>query len=488
MDLAVFRAFIAELEKTAKIDTTLQPHQQRVVDRIQQEDQPGLLVAHGLGSGKTLTAIAAQDALGMSSDVIVPAALQANYAKEMKKHMSGKIPPTKIQSLQNLAVKRTVPENDLMIVDEAHRLRESSGKAYQTIKKNKSLKRLLLTGSPFYNRPSDIAPLVDLAAGSQVLPTEQAEFEKRYISNEKVPVGFVKSLMGIQPGIRPVLNKAKKQELEGILQKWVDYHPGSKENFPDVKKEEIKVQMDPEQQKVYDTMLGRAPLWVRMKVKAGLPPSKKESKELNAFLGAVRQISNTTAGFVAEGKPIDPKIQRAYEELKKELDSNPRSKAVVYSNFLDSGINPYKKKLDDAHIPYGEFTGEMTKVKRDALVKDYNDNKIRALLLSSAGGEGLDLKGTRLLQMLEPHWNDEKLHQVEGRGIRYKSHADLPPEERNIRVQRYLSTRAPAGFLEKLRMKTPGFGVDEYLTRMSEDKERLNGEFRELLKSRQAQV
>jgi SNF2 family DNA or RNA helicase len=482
MDPKLFRSFST---KIAKIVTPLQPHQQRVVDRIQQEDQPGLIVAHGLGSGKTLTAIAAHDALNMPADVVVPAALKDNYAKEIAKHTKGKKPSSNIQSLQNLAVKKLVPQNQMLIVDEAHRLRGPQSTAgYQALKKNKAEKRLLLTGSPFYNRPSDIAPLVAIAAGSQVLPTDQAEFEKKYIQQQQVKPGFFKSLMGVRPGVRPVLNPQTKEEMRGILQKWVDYHEGTKTDYPDVTREDVKVPMDSKQLDVYDTMMGKAPLWVRMKVKAGLPPSKQESKELNAFLGAVRQISNTTQGFSQNNAPVAPKIQRAYEELKKELDSNPRSKAVVYSNFLESGINPYKQKLDEAKIPYGEFTGEMSKKKRDQLVRDYNDNKLRTLLLSSAGGEGLDLKGTRLLQVLEPHWNDEKLKQVEGRGIRYKSHADLPKEEQNVRIQRFLATRSPKGILEKIRLSKPGYAVDEYLTQLSGDKDRLNDQFRELLKAK----
>lgn len=474
-------------EKIAKVHTELQPHQKRVVERIQREDQPGLLVAHGLGSGKTLTSIAAQDALNLPADVVVPASLRANFAKELKKHRKGKL-KTDIQSMQNVATKGSVPEKDMLIVDEAHRARDPASKTYKVLKKTKAKKRLLLSGTPFYNRPSDISSLINLAAGQNVLPQEQKEFEKKYVALEKVNPGMMARLRGVKPGIRTGLNPKKAEELGKILQKWVDYHEGSKENFPEVERQDVKVPMEEKQQEVYDALMGKAPLWVRYKVQKGLPPTKQESQQLNAFLGAVRQVSNTTAPYVTKDKPNDPKIQRAYEELKKNLDSNPRAKAVVYSNYLGAGLDPYKKRLSDAKIPYGEFTGQMPKAERDELVKQYNAGKIRALLLSSAGGEGLDLKGTRLMQILEPHWNQEKLRQVEGRGIRYKSHEELAPEERKVLVQRYLSTRKPAGVLQKLRFSKPGYSVDEYLTQMSAEKNRLNDQFRDLLRKQQAQV
>lgn len=470
-----------ELEKIARIITQLKPYQQRVVDRIQQDDQPGLVVAHGLGSGKTLTSIAAQDALGMQSEVIVPSALQANYKKEIKRHVAGKHPKTLVRSMQNMAAKGTSPDSELMIVDEAHRMRDPASQTYKTIRDNTSQKRLLLTGSPFYNHPSDVATLVNVAAGDNVLPIDKKEFESKYITQEKVSPGFMGWMKGIPPGQRPTINLKNRKELRGHLQKWVDYHPSSTDDFPEVERQDVKVEMTPNQLETYDALMGKAPAWVRFKVRNGLPPTKQESKQLNAFLGAARQASNTTAPFITNGTAYDPKIQKAYDELKQNLDANPRAKAVVYSNYLDAGINPYKARLEAGKIPYGEFTGEMSKTKRDELVQKYNEGKIRALLLSSAGGEGLDLKGTRLIQVLEPHWNDEKLHQVEGRGIRYKSHSDLPQEERKVLVQRYLATRPRSGLMEKVHLRKPGFGTDEYLTQLSQDKERLNNQFRELL-------
>jgi superfamily II DNA or RNA helicase len=460
----------------------LQPHQQRVVNRIQQPDQPGLVVAHGLGSGKTRTAIEAQKALDMSADVVVPAALQANYKKEQKKWSGGQKPKGHIQSMQNITRKKTPPKRPLMIVDEAHRAREAGTQTYKTLAQNEAEKRLLLTGSPFYNRPSDIAPLVDMAAGAPLLPTDPARFNQKYVRERKVGPGLLNRLRGIKPGVVEELNPQREEELKGIFSKWVDYHPSSKEDFPEVSREDVKVPMDPKQLEVYDTMLKKAPPWVAQKIRAGMPPSKRESQQLNAFLSGTRQIANSTAPFQEDTRKVyEPKLDEAFKRLQTELAGNERSKAVVYSNYLNAGVSPYAQRLQEAGIPYGEFTGEMPKAKRDELVKNYNENKIRALLLSSAGGEGLDLQGTRLIQMLEPHWNDEKLKQVEGRGIRYKSHSHLAPEERNVKVQRFLATRRPSGVLEKLHLKKPGGSVDEYLAARAAEKERLIQQFRGLL-------
>jgi SNF2 family DNA or RNA helicase len=478
-------SFLHELTKLALVQTELQPHQARVVERMKRPDQPGLVVAHGLGSGKTLTSIAAQEALEQPASVVVPAALQDNYAKEVQKHTTGPSPARHIQSMQNVAGKQTQLTDPMMIVDEAHRAREMGTKTYQALAKNQAQKRMLLTGSPFYNHPADIGPLVNLAAGQRVLPGTRQDFARQYISERKVDPGFWGRLRGIQPGVEEGVNPQQQGKLKGILNKWVDYHPSSSKDFPSVKTEDVRVPMTPQQLDVYDTLLNRAPPWVSWKVRNNLPPSKQESKQLNAFLGAARQAANTTAPFQQEGRPDDPKIQRAFQELQKALQQNDKAKAVVYSNFLKAGLDPYRQRLRDANIPYGEFTGEQPKHIRDDLVRQYNEGKIRALLLSSAGGEGLDLKGTRLMQILEPHWNQEKLHQIEGRGVRFRSHADLPPEDQNVRIQRFLATRPKSGLLERLSLRKPGGSVDEYLSHLSSQKERLNDEFRQLLAQRQ---
>lgn len=458
------------------IKTELQPHQQRVVERMRQ--QPGLVVAHGLGSGKTLTSIAVQEALGMPSDVVVPAALQANYRKEIAKHVRGKRKPRHLLTMQGVARGQPLSE-PLLIVDEAHRARQPGTSTLSHLKENEAQKRLLLTGSPFYNRPSDISSLVNIASGQNTLPEDPVEFERRYVTREKISPGLWGRIRGIEPGEVRKVNPEHQRELKKLLGQWIDYHRNV-EGFPEVKRQDVRVPMTPEQQNVHDSLLGKAPPWVRYKVLAGLPPNKSEAKQLNAFLAATRQASNTTAPFGA-GPEQAAKIDEALGRLRAELKKNPQSKAVIYSNFLDAGVKPYADRLRAEGIPHAQFTGQEKARDRNAAVRAYNEGKIRALILSSAGGEGLDLKGTRLIQILEPHWNTEKLRQVEGRGIRFGSHTHLPADQRNVRVQRYLATRTPSGILEKMKIRKPGGSTDEYLAHLADEKQQYLDQFQQML-------
>jgi len=472
--------FVDELQKLAKIKTELEPHQRRVVERMKK--QPGLVVAHGLGSGKTLSSIAAQDALGLPSTVIVPASLKANYEKEREKHIVGTSPEAALSTLQRIARAGEAPASPMMIIDEAHRAREIGTKTYKALKNNIAEKRMLLTASPFYNRPSDIAPLVNIAAGDQVLPGDPQAFKQKYIRERTIKPGLINRIRGVKPGVVAELNPWQKKDLSKVLREWVDYHPNNQEGYPQVQRETVEVPMTSKQLKLYDGLIGQAPPWVAMKVKAGLPPSKQESKDLNAFMSAVRQVSLSTRAHAPKEPPQEPKIDMAFTRMHQGLEGNPRFKGLVYSNYLESGIKPYRERLERAGIPYGEFTGDMKKKERDQMVRDYNEGRKKVLLVSSAGGEGLDLQGTRLIQMMEPHWNAEKLRQVEGRGIRFKSHEHLPKNEQSVKVESYLATRPRAGILEKIRLKKPGGGADEYLTTLSGQKEQLIEQFRGLMK------
>ena len=443
----------------------------RVFRKLQ--NVPGLVLAHGLGTGKTRTSIQMANALGKPTSVVVPAALQDNYKKELNRWL-GNVPDNfHIESQQSAAVSGLRnPTDSTLIVDEAHRARDPNSKLLDALKQSQASKRLLLTASPVYNHPSDLSPLVNMAANKQVLPENRAEFNNKFIGQKEIQPSFLGRLRGIQPGQEQYLKESP--DLRNAIKKYVDYEGGRSEGFPSAQEQVVKVPLKEPQQDIYNTIMGKAPAWVRWKVRSGLPPGKGELSTLQAFLTGARQVSNSTSDFVADRrKAVMPKIQLAADYLRKNLAENPRYKGVVYSNYLNSGLEPYKNLLTKHNIPYGEFSGEMSPGARNQMVKDYNANKLRTLLISSAGAEGLDLKGTRLLQILEPHWNREKEKQIVGRAIRYQSHAGLPPDEQNVLIQRYLS-QPKGNWFDKLLGRDTVRGTDEYISDMADQKEKLN--------------
>lgn len=451
---------------------------------MQDPTLPGLVVAHGTGTGKTRTSIEVERRLGLPTNVVPPAALQANYRKELNRWMPASGPPVNVQSQQRVALNglQNDRRNSLLVVDEAHRARTQGGNLMNALENSEAKKKLLLTATPIFNHPQDLASLVNLAANKRLLPTDKAEFNKEYVNQREVKPPLYQRLFGVQPGIDYELKNQAK--LKNILNRYVDYQAGSTEGFPQVKDETVKVPMGDRQMDVYKSILGKAPLWTRWKVKSGLPPGKGEFESMRAFLSGARQVSNTTQGFTTRPSEVQsPKIDRAFRYFQQQAKANPRYKAVVYSNYLNSGLNPYKQLLDRSRIPYGEFSGDVSPAVRNQMVADYNANKLKALLVSSAGSEGLDLKGTRLVQILEPHFNEEKEKQIIGRGARYQSHAMLPTNEQNVLVQRYMA-QPQASFLDRIMGNSNIRGTDEYIRAMAEQKNRLNSQILDLMEQR----
>ena len=74
--------------------------------------------------------------------------------------------------------------------------------------------------------------------------------------------------------------------------------------------------------------------------------------------------------------------------------------------------------------------------ERAHLVQQYNEGKITVLFLTKAGGEGLDLKGTDAIVVMEPTWNDNSTEQVVARAIRYRSHEHRDGGRRKVKVYR----------------------------------------------------
>ena len=133
---------------------------------------------------------------------------------------------------------------------------------------------------------------------------------------------------------------------------------------------------------------------------------------------------------------------------------------IVYSNYVSmegleifkiylkfAGYQNYKNYSKDNKNHYTEFHGSISMDDRDKNKQAFqaSDNirgeKLKVLLLSSAGAEGLDFSNIRQIHILDPFWHEVQITQIIGRGVRYCSHADLPEEDRNVEIFRYKSIR-----------------------------------------------
>jgi superfamily II DNA or RNA helicase len=64
-------------------------------------------------------------------------------------------------------------------------------------------------------------------------------------------------------------------------------------------------------------------------------------------------------------------------------------------------------------------------------------NKVKVVLISKAGSEGIDLKFIRQVHIIDPWYNMNRPEQIIGRAVRNFSHKDLPFEKRNVEIFMY---------------------------------------------------
>lgn len=479
MNLAKVAELIPELQ--------LQDHQQRVADRVSGED-PRLLVYHGLGSGKSLSAIAAAEMARSNADrqygILVPASLKQNFEKEVKKFTRNSNP--EIMSFTGLARGKDFKEQpETLIMDEAARLRNpqaaSTAAAIRAAQKAKRV--LLLTGTPITNEPGDIASLLSMLHGKTITPQQ---FNKQFVGEKKVRPGLLAWLRGVKPGVKPVVRNERK--LRQLLAGKVDYQPSKTPEGVDVNEQVVKVPLSPAQQKIQKAIRTKIPPGFLWKLDKEFPLSKDELAKLNSFMTGLRQVSLSTQPFRADQNLYrsfeqSSKLQKAMADLQETLASDPRKKAIIYSNFIDAGLKPYAAALEKNKVPHAFFHGGIPLKQRQEALKAYNEGKLRALLLGPAAAEGISTKGTSLIQLLDPHWNEARSQQARGRGLRFDSHRDLPEELKNVAVRRYLSASEQPGFFSKyvLGKKRERTG-DEVLERLTAEKEQFNDVFRELLR------
>ena len=181
-----------------------------------------------------------------------------------------------------------------------------------------------------------------------------------------------------------------------------------------------------------------------------------------------------------------PKFLNVLENLK---DPDFRGLHLIYTQFrtiegigvlklvLDAnGFTQFKIKKDDADIwrlaipddkrgmpTYALYTGTETDEEKEIIRNIYNSNWssvpdtitseististnnlygeiIKTLMITASGAEGISLKNTRYVHIIEPYWHPVRIEQVIGRARRICSHQELPPELRTVNVFLYLMT------------------------------------------------
>jgi hypothetical protein len=146
------------------------------------------------------------------------------------------------------------------------------------------------------------------------------------------------------------------------------------------------------------------------------------------------------------------------------------------------------------------YNGEWDKIPESISVElraKYNNNNmgevIKVFMITSSGSEGINLKNTRYVHIMEPYWHPVRLEQVIGRARRICSHKDLPPALQTVEVFVYLmvftETQLKSDEAIELKRKDLSKSIpklpqtsDQYLYEISEIKAGLTSQLTDSIK------
>jgi len=163
---------------------------------------------------------------------------------------------------------------------------------------------------------------------------------------------------------------------------------------------------------------------------------------------------------------------------------------------LYTGTETAEEKEIIRHIYNGEWDQIPQSIGAVLKAKYRNNNMgevIKIFMITSSGSEGINLRNTRYVHIMEPYWHPVRLEQVIGRARRICSHKDLPIEFQTVEVFVYIMVFSEAQLKsdeavelkrKDLSKSIPQFPItsDQYLFEISEIKANLTMQLTDAIK------
>jgi len=376
------------------------------------------LLADEMGLGKTVQAIAAAELLrqfGRIQRVLVvsPASLKAEWEEQIK-HFAG-IAAKPVFGTRSTRLRVYAEEHpyslcnyeqvrgdvddinrllvpDLVILDEAQRIKNWPTKTAKTIKRLQSPYAFVLTGTPLENRIEELYSLVEFidphVFGS--LFRFQRSYMKITPENDVLP----QNLNELHRTVSRVMLRRRKDDVEDALPERTD-----KNYF---------VSMTPEQRKRYADMEYEVAMLVAIMKRR--PLTKSEQERLQILLACMRMTCDTP--YILDQECRDcPKLEELESILDDILGDDPTAKVIIFSEWVRM-LDLVKELLAEKRIVFAEHTGKIPQQKRRAQIRMFKqDPECRIFLSSESGGAGLNLQAANIVINLDLPWNPAKLEQ-----------------------------------------------------------------------------
>jgi superfamily II DNA or RNA helicase len=389
-------------------------------------------------------------------------------------------------------------DNRLLIIDEAHNLREGSSemKTVSTgleslVKMADGLVLVLLTATPMYDsheeiifymnlflwndrkqdKTKKIAPAEYMLADGSIKPSKEQDF-RDWVQT------YVSYVKGENPFTFPFRLPAPETDglpdpLTGFT--GLELGPATRMKYLNV----TASTLSGEQKKVLDGTHGKegdeeARMALMIPTISILPGNKD--------FGDVFRATGTQWQYTGEPcltPEALPGVSAKFVNVIKAIEAS-KGVVLVYSNYVERGSRLFAMALEEhGYTPAsgppllanpafkgkskGEYmllSSEVSTPQTNALLqlarsdKNVNGAKVRVIVTTPRISEGVNFRYVRQVHLLDPWWNMSRIEQVIGRALRTCSHQALPFEEQNCSV-----------YLHVVRSDTEHECFDEYTYR-----------------------
>jgi ERCC4-related helicase len=380
------------------------------------------LIGDDMGLGKTIQAIAATEILardfGVSKVLVIcPTSLKYQWQSEIRR-FSGRqgedgarvISGGRAQRQKDYAsddfckitnyeklqtdldlIATWAPE--LVIVDEAQRVKNWNTIAARALKRIDSPYSIVLTGTPLENKLEELISIVQFVDQHRLGPTWKLLHEHQ-VKDEAGRITGYTGLEKIGQTLAPIMIRRRKSEVLRQL--------------PDRIDQNLLVPMTEMQMRYHkenaDTVAQIVKRWRRTKFL-----SDKDQRRLTCALQNMRMSCNST--YLLDQETDHGVKADELMALFADLFAEPQAKAVVFSQWTRTH-DIIIRRLEALGVGYVSFHGGVPSDKRPGLIERFRDDpSCRVFLSTDAGGTGLNLQHASTLVNMDLPWNPAVLEQ-----------------------------------------------------------------------------
>lgn len=387
------------------------------------------LLADDMGLGKTIQAIAAIEiltrAVGIERVLIVcPTSLKHQWKQEIEKfsgrdaavcegllHQRARFyAGNSFYIITNYdvvfrdldAIRKWNP--DVIILDEAQRIKNWKTRTAKTIKKLESKYAIVLTGTPLENRLEELHSIVEFVDRFRLGPSFAFLAAHQQLDEDGKVVGY-RNLNAITETLKPILLRRSKSEVLKELPERLD-----KNYF---------VPMTAEQTAYHEENRQIAARIIAKWRKFGFL-SESDQRRLQIALQFMRMSCNST--YLLDQKTDFGVKADEFMTVLHEMFETPDTKVVVFSQWLRTH-ELLEWRLEKARHKFALFHGGIPGRQRKDLIRQFKeDERCRVFLSTDAGGVGLNLQNASAVVNMDLPWNPAVLEQRIGRVHRLGQH------------------------------------------------------------------